>query len=218
MTRLADPERELALHYAPRDARPLLRALWALDERLGAIVADTSEPAIGEMRLLWWREALEKLADSVPAEPLLNDIARLLGGRVSGAAAWGGIAEGWYALLQPSLDADDLARFARERGGRLFAESANVLGASFDGLESAGAAWALADLAAHSSSEELAAAAREVAGNIAGEAGPARWPVALRPLGALTAIARRDLRRGVAGRPGSPSRVARMAWHRITGR
>ena len=56
---LADPERTLAVAYAPADKRPALTALFALDERFGAVVSSTSEPMIGLMRLAWWRERLD---------------------------------------------------------------------------------------------------------------------------------------------------------------
>lgn len=219
MDRLKDSERELALHYAPREKRAGLRALWAIDERMGAIVASTSEPAIGEMRLLWWREALEGLETKVPAEPLLGSVAERLGGDVALAASWGAIAEGWHALLEQPIDEAGLERFGRERGGRLFAESAAWLGASTEDIERVGAGWALADLAANSADESLARQAAAIAGRHFAATGPDRWPTRLRALGALVVLARGD----ISGDPrrrrqGSPRRVARMAWHRLTGR
>ncbi|MET0376783.1 MAG: squalene/phytoene synthase family protein, partial [Rhizorhabdus sp.] len=72
---LSDPERQLALTYAPPPVRAGLACLWQIDERMAAIVAAAREPAIGAMRLLWWRDALAKLDDAeapVPAEPLLE--------------------------------------------------------------------------------------------------------------------------------------------------
>ena len=52
------PERELAVAYARRTVRQSLSTLFALDERLGTIVARAREPGIGMIRLLWWRDAL----------------------------------------------------------------------------------------------------------------------------------------------------------------
>lgn len=218
--RLTDPERELALSYAPSVNRPVLRLLWLLDERFGAIVGGTGEPAIGEMRLLWWRESLEKLDAQRPAEPLLAAIGEALAGRPGTADEWGAMAEGWHALLQDPLDRGDLDRFARERGERLFRLSARLLerdaGAA---VEAAGRGWALADLACRCSDEPLAEAARELARDALAEAGPDRWPRPLRPLGALAVLARRDAAAGASPRrQGAPGRVARMAWHRLTGR
>lgn len=217
--RLGDPERTLALAYAPPETRDALRCLWRIDERMGAIVASTGDPAIGEMRLLWWREALEGLESRVPAEPLLADVAEALGTRLGQSAEWGAIAEGWHALLQEPIAIEELERFGRERGGRLFTLSAGLLGKPMQEMEPAGAAWALADLAANSSNAELADAAAALARQYLSNLRLPKWPVRLRPLGALTMLARRD----VAGDPrtrrqGAPARVARMAWHRLTGR
>src|SRR3546814_5769707 len=50
--------------------------LVALDISLGRVVASTSEPMIGAMRLAWWREALERLhLPPVPGEPVLQALA-----------------------------------------------------------------------------------------------------------------------------------------------
>lgn len=214
--RLADPERELALVYAEPGARERLRTLWAVDERFGAIVADTGESSIGEMRLLWWREALEGLDDRVPKEPLLERAAEAAAGE---GASWGAMAEGWHALLEAPIEAAELERFASERGERLFRLSAELLGGSEGPAERAGRSWALVDLAHRLSDARLAAEALRMARTAEGEWTGYRWPARLRPLGALAVLARRDAANGVPGRrQGSPARVARMAWHRLTGR
>ncbi|MCA1748396.1 MAG: squalene/phytoene synthase family protein [Parasphingopyxis sp.] len=218
MDRLSDSERELALHYAPREKRAVLRALWSLDEKMGGIVASTGEPAIGEMRLLWWREALDAIGERVPAEPLLEEIAASLGGDAAAAGQWGALAEGWHALLQAPIGEAELARFARERGARLFGLSAAILDGSIAGLEQAGAGWALVDLAANISDGALAGEAAAMAHAELQRLDIRRWPVRLRALGALVALARRD----AAGDPrrrrqGAPGRVLRMVRHRLTG-
>lgn len=219
MGSLIDPERELALSYAPPETRPALRLLWAFDEKLGGIVAGTSESQVGEMRLLWWREAIEGLGTTVPDEPLLAAIAEDVPGAALDPARWGLLAEGWFALLAPEVDRDDLDLYAVRRGARLFALSAELLAGPnpIMGVEEAGSAWALIDLACNCSDAGLAreAVAR---GREKLVAAPPHWPKALRPLGALTAMARRDARTGGKRRQGSPSRVARMGWHRLTGR
>ena len=218
MEPLVDPERELALSYAPRRAREHLRTLWSVDERFGAIIAGTTDPIIGEMRLLWWRDALATSTQEDRAEPLLERVRGTLV-RVSGdGAAWGAMAEGWHALLQEPLGEAELRRFAVERGGRLFSLSAELLGGQTpDWLDREGQAWALADLAHRISDPSIADLARSMAASQVDVAESAAWPRPLRPLGALAVLTRRDVR-AAQRRVGSPGRVARMAWHRLTGR
>ncbi|QLC24203.1 hypothetical protein HFP57_03615 [Parasphingopyxis algicola] len=216
--RLADPERELALSYAPATNAGHLRTLWMVDERFGAIVAGTSDATIGEMRLLWWREALTEQDGDLRAEPLLERVAETIAATGADGAEWGKMAEGWFALLQEPLEPADLRRFADERGGRLFALSAKLLAADVPGfVVESGRAWALSDLACRTSDPDIAVDARAMARAIFAEADPKPWPRALRPLGALAVLARRDAAAD-GRRQGSPARVGRMVWHRLTGR
>jgi phytoene synthase len=216
---LADPERALAIAHAPRSARAALTALFALDERMGGIIATTSEPMIGVLRLTWWREALEKLdRDSAPAEPLLRDIAaNILPHGVLGATL-GAIEDGWSALLDEDDDAQAVARHGRERGRWLFAAAAGILGAEDDRLRAAGEGWALADLAHRHSKPEIRALARARAREILAAIPRRRWPRAARPLAMLAALARRDVVGDDARAQGSPRRVLRMLALRLTGR
>ncbi|MEM8694526.1 MAG: hypothetical protein AAGE05_00710 [Pseudomonadota bacterium] len=215
---LADPERELALSYAKAAVRPYLQTLWMVDERFGTIVAGTTEAAIGEMRLLWWREAFAGIADDILAEPLLERVQECLTATGSDGSEWGKMTEGWFALLQEPLEDQELERFAMERGGRLFALSATLLTdavPSFVG--DCGRAWALTDLSCRVSDAAVGARAQAMAQGIFTDIGRKTWPRDLRPLGALTVLARRDsISNG--RRQGAPARVARMLWHRLSGR
>lgn len=218
--RLTDPERALALSYAPAARREALRALWALDERFGAIVAGTTEPLIGAMRLLWWREALERPAGNTPAEPLLRAIDALVRPIGIESEEIGAMAGGWDALLETPLGAGQIERFACKRGSRLFALSAQALGG--EGavwLAVEGEGWALVDLARRTGDASLAALALERARATFERQQSPRWPRGLRPLGALAVLARADARStGALKRRGSPARVARMLWLRIGGK
>lgn len=212
-----DPDRILALAYVPARRRAAVGALWRLDSALAAALAGGREPIIARIKLAWWREALERLdREPAPAEPVLREAAGHLLPLLSGAE----LAEmelGWAVLPSAGiLTAADLAAYARGRGGLLFRYSARLLGAEVDGLEPAGEAWALVDLARHCATAEdsdvALAAARE-------RRLPRRWPKRLRPLGMLAALAERD--RDPARPPwepkGAPARIWRMLRHRITG-
>ena len=56
--RSLEPDRYLAALLSPRPARAGLIALAAFLGEVGRIPAMVSEPAMGEIRLQWWREAL----------------------------------------------------------------------------------------------------------------------------------------------------------------
>lgn len=205
-----DPERALALRYAPPEARDGLAALLALDDALAAILRTTREPIVGQMRLTWWHEALVKLdAGTPPAQPVLEALARTMLPAVSGADL-ARMVEGWEALLDEPLDATAMERFARGRGAALFRAAAAVLGSDHPLLAEAGEGWALADLAEHLGDAGKAALARNLAKARLGPVARPRWPVRLRALGALVLLAR-------PGTPGSPARVARLLWHRVSG-
>lgn len=215
----ADSERALALSYAPRDARAALAALLALDATLGDVLRTTREPLVGQMRLTWWHAALTALDTAPPpAQPVLRALAAEVLPRGVTGAVLAAMVEGWEALLDEPLDGAALARHANLRGAGLFGAAATVLAAGDPRrAERLGCGWAYADVAGKLRDDAIAALARESAADRL----PAtfrRHPVerAARPLGALALIARMDL--AGAGRPAAPRRVARLAWHRLTGR
>jgi phytoene synthase len=57
--RSSDPDRYFATLFAPSDKRPLLYALYAFNCELARIADVAREPMMAEIRLQWWREALE---------------------------------------------------------------------------------------------------------------------------------------------------------------
>jgi 15-cis-phytoene synthase len=203
-------ERALALGYAPADARAALVALWALDDRLRQIVLAARDPTIGLMRLTWWAEALAGLDEGpAPAEPVLRGLAAEVLPRGVTGTGLAAMVDGWERLLDP---APDLAAYAAERGGRLFAMAAKLLGGADARVVAAGEGWALADVVAGwpGLATEARALAEERLSRTAG-----RWARALRSLGALALLARSDLAGGAAA--GSPARVGRLLWHRLSG-
>jgi phytoene synthase len=187
---------------------------------MGQALAGGREPLISQIKLAWWREALEKLDTArAPAEPVLQAVAEhVLPGGIGGAEL-ARMEQGWSVLLaQQPLTAEELALYAATRGGLLFRYTASLLGQAGEaGIDRAGEVWALADLARHS-------ADAQDADNAIAEARArdwrVRWPAALRPLGMLAALGARDAEEG---RPrweeqGAPRRMLRMLRMRLTGR
>uniref|UniRef100_UPI0035CB8D7D squalene/phytoene synthase family protein n=1 Tax=uncultured Sphingomonas sp. TaxID=158754 RepID=UPI0035CB8D7D len=152
MSEALEPERDLAIGYAPVAARAALVALFALDDTLAQILRTTRDPLVGQMRLTWWHGALSALDTAAPpAQPVLQALATtVLPHGVTGEHL-AGMIDGWEALLEPEpLNDAALSGHARARGGLLFGAASRVLGcAAADPVAAAGEGWALADLARH---------------------------------------------------------------------
>lgn len=216
-----DPERALILAYAPAAGRPALAALLALDAALAQLLRTTSQPAVGQLRLAWWREALAKLDTAPPpAEPVLRGLAAELLPRGVTGESLVPIVHGWEVLVEEeALDGLALARYAAGRGS-LFVAAGAALGAAGDPLALGGEGWALADLARHLGDGVEADAARAAARPRLADALGKRWSRGGRALGAMAHRARMDLD-VAANAPlpiGAPKRVARLLWHRLSGR
>lgn len=212
-----DPDRFLASAHSPASARAGVAALFVLDLAFGHVLATTREPMLGEMRLAWWREALEMLERAAaPAEPVLTALAAHVLPAGIGGDELAAMEEGWLALLDAQLDRAALTNHARRRGAALFALIARRLGVADidDDLRIAGEGWAFADLSRRLGDPAVSALARDEARARLAEWRIPRQAGAARPLLALAALARRDIAGPSAGRPGSPARQLRYLWHR----
>jgi phytoene synthase len=177
--RARDRDRWLAALWAREQARPGLVALFALDLELARVVASTTDPRIGEIRLAWWRERLEALDHGPPpAQPVLVALAGHVA-PVTGGAALAGLEDGWLKALD-----GDAGGAARNRGVALFRLAARLLGDSAP--EGLGEAWAVGE------------AARE-GWRMAAPAPVAGAARALRPLVGLDRLGMRDAGRLARG-------------------
>jgi phytoene synthase len=194
--------------YWPVELRPAFDALFDLDEALADVVARSSEPALGAIKLAWWRERLEELDRQVPAEPRLQAVAdKLLPRGVSGAAL-AELTDAWTSLLEEVPDVERIG----EGGAKLFAIGAKLLGASDPLIAPAGRLFREAQVARR----DLAAVHWPNHGHhqLAGH----RFAKKLRPLTALTALAARDARRSAPEPEGTPGRSWALMRHRLSGR
>lgn len=66
IVRMHDPDRYLTALMAPRRVRDALMALYAFNAEIARIPTLVSEPALGEIRLQWWREAIEGIYSGAP--------------------------------------------------------------------------------------------------------------------------------------------------------
>ncbi|HLJ72455.1 MAG TPA: phytoene/squalene synthase family protein [Roseiarcus sp.] len=81
LTRAHDRDRWLAALFAPAEARRHLHALYAFSYEVGRLRDFVREPMAGEIRLQWWREAIEgerrtEAQASPVAAALIDTIAR----------------------------------------------------------------------------------------------------------------------------------------------
>lgn len=211
---VTDPWLDLALSYAPDRPRAALEALFALDTALGNVLRTTREPLVGQMRLAWWREALQGLdVSDAPAEPVLQSVAAAVLPLGIEASALSGMVDAWEPLLN-DIETGAIDDHARLRGRALFSMAARALGtAKDDPVGAAGEGWALADLAANLSDPALASRARERAATMLASVLRLRWSRSGRALGALALVADRQLSGQI-----SPTFVFRLARFRLTGR
>lgn len=145
--RAYDPDRYLTARFASGHARAGLMALYAFSTELARIPDLVSEPALGEIRLQWWRDALGSMPNSVSsgapgADALAEAIrtydlsrAALLGMIDARSADLGG---GGFADLQA------LKAYLYKSQGAVFALGAQILGGGAHGLDRASNAAGLA--------------------------------------------------------------------------
>ncbi len=197
-------DRDLVRLYWPVELRPAFDALFGIDDALRDVVASSTQPALGAIRLAWWRDALERLDTSAPPpEPRLQAVAAELLTRGIRGAELALIAEGWAALFEEARDPAAIAG----RGAALFAVGAKLLGSDDPQVSDAGRYFALADVSRRGLAPVLPMMVTRL-----------RFARRLRPLTALARLAVRDLRHGEPFEPeATPGRAAALLGHRWLG-
>lgn len=189
--------------------RPAFDALFGIEDALLDVVTSSTQPALGAIRLAWWREALERLDTSPPPpEPRLQAAAvELLPRGVSGEML-AGLEDGWATLLDEEPEIERIG----ESGARLFAIGAKLLGADDRSVDSAGRLYAQ-ELARRKQLVPVPHPTKEMH-LLAGH----RFPRRLRPLTALARLAARDVKQAPAIEPeATPGRAAALLSHRLFG-
>ena len=152
LVRRHDPDRYFAALFAPAQTRPHLFALYAFNYEIARVGEAVREPMMGEIRLQWWREAVEGARDGRPRE---HDAARALAAMFASAALplelFDAMIEARRNDLDPSPFADlaALEAYADATSGNVMRLAARILGAGErhdDLAREAGIAYALAGL------------------------------------------------------------------------
>ncbi len=174
---------------------------------MARIVARTSEPVLGQMRLAWWRDALGKpVAERPRGDAVLDGLG------VHWASREGAMVElvnAWEVLVTAErLAPDEIETFAAGRGAFFAALAGSDPPDDLPSrLTAAGRRWALADAASGVSDADERAAL--VAAGLAVTNPERRLPRDLRGLAVLEALALRSLLNG--GRPLMEGRGAPLA-------
>ena len=160
LAREGDFERYLASLFAPRARRPALWTLLAFNAEIARIPALVSEPAIGAIRLHWWRERLEAAAAGGPeaggeaGPPLAAALGAAVRAGALAPARLMGLIDGRERELDaaPTADVGRLRDRAARTGGLLAEAMAETVSGAAEGAaalppaRALGTGWALTGL------------------------------------------------------------------------
>src|SRR5262245_14459660 len=153
LVRRVDEDRWLASRFGPQAARAKLIALYAVNYEIARTGEVVREAPLGEIRLQWWRDALEEVATSAaPREhPALQALASTF---PAAAPALREIAEARRADLEPAPFQTwlDLERYVEATAGALMRLAVEACapgqGPKLEAhIKAASLAWGLAGLA-----------------------------------------------------------------------
>lgn len=197
-------DRDLVRLYWPADLRPAFDALLDIDDAMAGVVVRATQPALGAIKLAWWRERLEELDQGkVPAEPRLRAAAAELLPRGINGSDLARLEDGWLTLLEEKPDAER----ALDRGAKIFGMATRLIGRKAPAfLDAIGRLYAAGNLQRLGRAPEGACAVAPVR----------TVPADFRRLTGLAVLAERDLRRHEP--EGTPSRAWVLLKHRLTGR
>lgn len=150
-----DPDRFLTTLYAPEGRRESLLTLYAFNLEVAKIRESVSEPMLGEIRLQWWREAIEEAyaGGAVRRHAVAEPLAALIRER--------GLMRGHFDRLidaraqdlydEPPATTEDLIAYAEATSSTLVLLALEALGAGRGGPaaeagRAVGVAWALVGL------------------------------------------------------------------------
>lgn len=149
IARRHDHERYLACLFAPADRRDALLAVLAANHEIAKTAEVVSDPAIGRIRLQWWRETFDGIDAGRPrhhevAVPLAEAVLRH-GLRLDRLRA---IVDAREADLdaEPPASIEALEGYAGATAGELHAALAEMLGADPAAASETGTAWGLIGL------------------------------------------------------------------------
>ena len=219
--RRSDPDRWLATRFiADPHVRADVVALWSYDQELARAQRVASSPLIAEIRLTWWRDALDEIygGESVRRHPVAQALEQAVRRHDLRRPPFDAMIDAHTAALDATpLGLEVATSWARAVGGESAFLAARILDPRAEpaAIVPAGEVWGLlllrragrlrgADLDRQITGK-LAEAARSARG-----VGPAAFPAI-----ACATLARGDLKRGEMS---ALERRARLVWSILTGR
>ena len=152
LVRRVDPDRWLSSRFiAEPQARADVLAVYAFDHELARAPRVASNALLAEIRLTWWREALEEIFEDRPARahPTVQALAEVVRRRGLSRAVMETMIDARYRELDPApISENELLDWARDTGGLAAQLAAQILDPATDArLALAGGRWR--DAAAH---------------------------------------------------------------------
>lgn len=144
LVRRGDPDRFLAVMAAPPAARRVLFAIYAFNLEIARAPWITEESMIAEMRLQWWRDALEEIAQGRPVRThevttVLADILDPEGAQLLDRLVQ---ARRWDIYRDPFEDDSHFEDYLDQTAGNLTWAAARALGVKTGQADVRDIAWA----------------------------------------------------------------------------
>ena len=184
-----EPAEKVALAYAPLKLRQSFAVLLQLDARLARIALATAEPMLAQVKLAWWRDALQDPADEAAAHPLVGAVAR---DDAIDPTHLTLLVDAWEAIVAGQGDGLDKVRKLAGARTEIWASVAGL--PTHPNVETAALFWTAGELYARA---PAVFPRGDFAGLLERETITA-LPRALRPLAVLGGLGRRALERGTA--------------------
>ena len=129
--RMGDRDRYFCALLAPASARPALMALAAFNGELVYIVQTSSDPQLGEIRLQWWRDTLDRIAaGEAVGSPVADALAQALPAHADLIQLLKGVVDGRSFEVAGGMLGDEQAfeAYLQKTHGILFRASSELIG------------------------------------------------------------------------------------------
>lgn len=149
LVRRVDPDRWLSSRFIADPAtREDVLAIYAYDHELARAPRIASNPLMGEIRLTWWREALDEIFQNRPVRhhPTAQALAEVVHRHGLAREPLEAMIDARYRELDPTpMSENELLDWARDTGGLAAQIAAQILDPTSDAklALAGGAAWAL---------------------------------------------------------------------------